>query len=103
MGGGVRLQTLQDLGDLLHEKQKTAIAMLDTVNVQHYQPSDRTNCESHVTVLRLPIPETRFRVSARIPTIWAPIFVAFLQIRVYTWVVILGTIKQSTKASINYS
>lgn len=32
--------------------------MLGTVNVQHYQPSDRTNCESRVTVLRLPIPET---------------------------------------------
>lgn len=57
MGGGVRLQTLQDLGDLLGEKQKTAIAMLGTVNVQHYQPSDTTNCESRVIVLRLPIPE----------------------------------------------
>jgi hypothetical protein len=32
--------------------------MLGTENVQHYQPFDRPNCESRVTVLRLPIPET---------------------------------------------
>jgi hypothetical protein len=32
--------------------------MLGTANVQHYQPSDRPNYESRVTVLRLPIPET---------------------------------------------
>jgi len=44
------------LGDLLHEKEKTATAMLGTV--QHYPPSDRINCETRVTVLRLPEPET---------------------------------------------
>jgi len=32
--------------------------MLGAVNVQHYPPLNRTNCESRVTVLRLPIPET---------------------------------------------
>lgn len=56
LGGGVRLQTLQDLGDLLHEKEKTSTAMFGTV--QHYPPSDRINCESRVTVFRLPVPET---------------------------------------------